>query len=244
MTCCHKTAILFISEAKNGFYIRDYKEKDLAGIYAVYKSAFSEEPWNEYKKCSLCKVNYGIKESDNPAENCKKCGKPLKLEDYWTEKDVNEDINYAKSKEWNSVLVADSSNEILGFTWAYKVNLEKDMSFLKKAQNIDCSKKIIYVDEVATAANSRGKGVATELEKKLFSRAENAGFEYVILRTDERNTAAMNLYRKLGFEKLRYGVSETNTNRYAYDPEFNSRIYLVKKLMPSKNFGGNEERKL
>ena len=241
MTCCHKTVILFISEAKNGFYIRDYRENDFAGLYEVYRSAFSEEPWNEYKKCTSCKVNYGIKESDNPAENCKKCGKPLKLEDYWTEKDVNEDIAYAKSKEWNSILVADSSTGILGFTWAYNASIEKNMNFLKEAQNIDSSKKIIYVDEVATSAKSRGKGVATELEKKLFFRAENAGFEYVILRTDERNTAAMNLYRKLGFERLTYGVSKTNGNKYAYDPEFNSRIYLVKKLLPSKGSGGNSK---
>jgi ribosomal protein S18 acetylase RimI-like enzyme len=236
--------ILFISEAKNGFYVRDYEEKDFAGIYNVYKPAFSEEPWNEYKKCSSCKVNYGIKESNNSAENCKKCGKPLRLEDYWTEKDVNEDINYAKSKEWNSILVADSGGEILGFTWAYNISIEKDMNFLKGAQNIDSSKKIIYVDEVATAANSRGKGVATELEKKLFSKAENAGFGYVILRTDEKNTAAINLYKKLGFERLLYGVSENNGSKYAYDPEFNSRVYLVKKLLPNENIGGNSEGKL
>ena len=195
------------------------------------------------KKCSLCKVNYGIKESNDPAENCKKCSKPLKLEDYWTEKDVSDDISYAKSKEWNSVLVADSGGEILGFTWAYNISIEKDMNFLKGAQNMDCSKKTIYVDEVATAANSRGKGVATELEKKLFSKAENAGFEYVILRTDERNIAAINLYRKLGFERLLYGVSETNESKYAYDPEFNSRVYLVKKLLPGENIGGNNECK-
>ncbi len=241
MTCCHKTVILFISKAKNGFYIRDYREKDFAGLYEVYRSAFSEEPWNEYKKCTSCKVNYGIKESDNPAEDCKKCGKPLKLENYWTERDVNEDISYAKSKEWNSILVADSSTGILGFTWAYNIDIEKDMNFLKEAQNIDSSKRIIYVDEVATSAKSRGKGVATELEKKLFSTAENAGFEYVILRTDERNTAAMNLYMKLGFERLTCGVSKTNGNRYAYDPEFNSRVYLVKRLLPSEDSGGNSK---
>ena len=62
----------------------------------MYKSAFSEESWNEYKKCTSCKVNYGIKESDNPAENCKKCGKPLKLEDYWAEK---EDILHGNAEK-------------------------------------------------------------------------------------------------------------------------------------------------
>ena len=234
MTCYPKTAILFIPEAKNGVYIRNYQEKDFAGIYEAYKSAFSEEPWNEYKKCGSCNVNYGVKESNNPVNKCKKCGKPLKLEDYWTEKDVKGDIDYALSKAWNSILVAESDGEILGFTWAYNINIEKDMNFLKEAQNLDRSKKIIYVDEVATAAKSRGKGVATSLERNLFSGAENAGFEYVILRTDETNTAAMNLYRKLGFERLLYGVSKNNEAKYIYDPEFNSRVYLVKKLLPRK----------
>ncbi len=53
----------------------------------------------------------------------------MKLEDYWSEKDVNEDIAYAKSKEWNSILVADSSTGILGFTWTYNISIEKRHEF-------------------------------------------------------------------------------------------------------------------
>ncbi len=230
MTCCLIATVFFISETKNDFYVRDYQENDFDGVYKVYKSAFSEEPWDEYKKCSFCKVNYGIKESANPPEICKKCGKPLKLEDYWTEEDVKEDIDYAKSKKWNSILIAELDGEIIGFTWAYNVDLNREMTFLKVAQNIDSSKEAVYVDEVATAAKSRRNGVATKLENELFYRAQNAGFEYVVLRTDERNKAARNMYMKLGFEQVLYRKSENDETENVYDPKFNSRVYLVKKL--------------
>jgi ribosomal protein S18 acetylase RimI-like enzyme len=217
--------ILFISGAKDGFSVRKYEEKDFKGVYSVYKEAFSEEPWNEYKKCTACGVNYGIKESENRPAFCKKCDNALKLEDYWTEEDVKSDIRYAGEKSWNSILVASYRGKIIGFTWGYTLQKE-DFPFLGSfSWIIDCSQGI-YVDEVATAPSARGRGVATALERRLFEEAEKSGFKSVVLRTDERNSAAMNLYKKLGFKPL-----EEKTGR-VYDPKFSSRIYLAKVLYP------------
>lgn len=59
---------------------------------------------------------------------------------------------------------------------------------------------IAYISVVATLPNARGKGYAQTLVKKFISIAKDKDLSAVHLYTVETNTAAVTMYRNLGFE--------------------------------------------
>lgn len=95
MECWEATAVWFISEDKLDIRIRNYTASDFEDLYSIYKKAFSEEPWDEYKKCPSCGINYGIKEIVDGAVKCKRCKNNVSLTDYWSKEDVDKDLLYA-----------------------------------------------------------------------------------------------------------------------------------------------------
>ncbi len=123
-------------------------------------------------------------------------------------------MDFAFSQSFNLVLVADRGCSLLGFTWGYKLPLDK-FPFLS---GIVCE-NASYMDEVAVRGNERGKSIGTFLGRKYLEKSRKNGIREVVLRTDETNTASMALFRKLGFTDLK-----------VRDPEFERRIYLAKKL--------------
>lgn len=222
--CWEKTKILFISESKLDIRIRNYNDRDFEDVYGIYSKSFAEDPWNEYMKCGLCGINYGIYESRTAKQSCKKCNGPLKLEEYWSRKDVYDDIGYAMSVDWRRILVAEMNGKLAGFTWGYRMNREK-FGFLSESEVLSKGGEIMYVDEVATSPDCRNMGIATMLETVLLSEARNSGFSYAVLRTDEKNKSAISVYEKLGFRKMKASNGELK------DPEFTSRIYMAKPLV-------------
>ena len=82
-----------------------------------------------------------------------------------------------------------------------------------------------YMDEIAVRGNTRMKGMGYRLGLSYLETAKLQGFNEVVLRTDDRNTASMALFGRLGFEKIKNG------DGYVYDPEFSNRIYLRKELI-------------
>ena len=105
----------------------------------------------------------------------------------------------------------------MGFTWGYNLQMEK-FPFLD-----GLVKNATYMDEIAVISERRAKGVGTLLGNEFLTAAKKTSSE-VVLRTDERNTASMALFKKLGFEPVR--MQET----IIYDPEFPDRIYLRREL--------------
>ncbi len=156
--------------------------------------------------------------------NCKKCNSRLETEDYWSRKDVSEDIAYAFSRDWKRVLVAEANGKLAGFTWGYRMDRDK-FDFLEESDIFSEGDRVMYVDEVATAPSSRNSGIATILESVLLSEARTAGMGYAVLRTDEKNKPAIAVYEKLGFRRMEENGKELT------DPEFPSRIYMAKQLV-------------
>lgn len=191
-------------------FIRPYEERDVQQIIAVYKSAFAEPPWDEFKKCSACNVGYGIKESERAGDACKKCNSLLELVDFWSSEEIIQDLEFALSQPNTVVLVAENSRGIAGFTWGYRLPFEK-FPFLKGK----IGPSTLYMDEMAVQGNKRLRGVGTRLGQAFLDAAKAQGLEEATLRTDERNPASIALFKKLGFRKM-------NT----YDPEFPSRVYM------------------
>lgn len=142
----------------------------------------------------------------------------------WASDEVLKDMKYALSQKNPIMLVAAENgpvgddSRIVGFTWGYSIVPAK-FPFL--ADFVDIS-TCGYIDEVAVDAGYRKIGVATLLTKQCISRAAEMGMSRLFLRTDESNTAAMNLYASLGFEKVLTGKTLTPI----YDPVYKNRIYL------------------
>lgn len=102
---------------------------------------------------------------------------------------------------------------------------ENSFSFLGETGLFsDKENRIMYVDEVATSPDYRNRGIATLLETVLLSEARKAGFSWAVLRTDERNKAAVNVYEKLGFKQINGREGSIK------DPEFSNRIYMARQL--------------
>lgn len=194
--------------------IREYSEQDFFQLVEVYRSAFSEPPWNEYKKCSYCGENYGIKELELPIKKCKKCNISLSLLEFWSNVEIKKDLDFALSQRECVILIAESNRLMSGFLWGYKLPLEK-FPFLKGKVDINSN----YMDEIAVAGNSRNRGIGKSLGNEYIKRNMQKNTNEIILRTDERNTASMRLFSSLGFQSL-----------YIYDPEFSYRIYLKRRL--------------
>jgi len=196
--------------------VRPYRESDLKQLISLYKSAFAEPPWDEFMKCSSCGVNYGRDESQKPPETCKneKCTEKLKLIEFWSSKEITEDLDFANSQPEPIILVAENNRGLVGMTWGYQLPFEK-FPFLEG--RID--QKSNYIDEIAVAGDRRLKGIGTLLGKRYLQLSEQKGIRESVLRTDQRNTASIALFKKLGFRSL--GI---------YDPQYADRIYLSKKL--------------
>ncbi|MBN1924056.1 MAG: GNAT family N-acetyltransferase [Nanoarchaeota archaeon] len=231
-------------------------EKDGWSLKNIYRSAFAEEPWGEFKKCCKCGKRYGKDDVEEivsygrfgekstayttksrRCENneCMTDMRPIdpecidtplytskNLVDFWSNEDIDGDLEFALSQSNTIVLVAESGGELLGFTWGYKM---PEKPFLQGKVNKDS----FYIDEVAVRGDKRRVGVGTALCKELLKRIEAMEISDVVLRTDERNTASMGLYEKFGFKPI---IDEKDPRGFIYDPSMGleNRIYLRKEL--------------
>ncbi len=194
-----------------GIVIRPFQEKDLASLVCVYQSAFAEPPWDEYKKCSSCQRGYGLDALE--MSSCVACGS--RLVDFWSASQVEGDLRDAQQQPNSFVLVAESGEKLVGFTWGYALPVVK-FPFLAGRVNDS-----IYMDEIAVSGTTRLGGIGTALGDVFLREVGRQGKDSAVLRTDERNTASMALFKRLGFRSILDGAG-----RVVYDPEFASRIYL------------------
>jgi ribosomal protein S18 acetylase RimI-like enzyme len=195
--------------------IRRYSPSDFQRLVEVYQSAFAEPPWDEYMRCNFCGINYGVLESQQSTENCKKCESPLQLVPFWSVEDIRADLDFASSQPAATGLVAEVDKKLIGFIWGYRLPFNK-FPFLREKVSNDA----IYVDDIAVRGDCRLKGIGKSLcvsfLSEVFSPAINSSES--VLRTDRRNVASMGLFSSVGFKEI--GIT---------DPKFPFRVYLAKR---------------
>ncbi|MDE1861253.1 MAG: GNAT family N-acetyltransferase [Candidatus Micrarchaeota archaeon] len=195
--------------------VRPFAERDLAELIKIYRAAFAEPPWDEFKKCSGCGAPYSREEAGEPLQSCAYCDRELSLTDFWSAREIAGEIDHARSQRGGIVIVADVNGALAGFTYGYGIKLES-FPFLGGVMNGNAA----YMDDIAVGPDKREMGVGTELGARFLELMGEQGFGQVVVRTDERNGASMALFEAaLGFSKT--GV---------YDPKFPSRLYLKKDL--------------
>jgi len=130
---------------------------------------------------------------------------------FWTSEMVDEDINFALSQKDFIGKLALNSNNVVGFTWGYKLPLEK-FPFLKEVVGED----VIYIDELAVKSDFRRRKIGSMLTNMLIEDASRLGYDILTLRTDINGIAYI-FYSKLGFE-------DTSIR----DPQYPERTYMKK----------------
>jgi len=92
----------------------------------------------------------------------------------------------------NQILVAEVDRKIVGYIF-----------FLKRAEfPLETTYTWAYVNELYVHPAYRRRGIATKLMKQAFDYLKSIGVTHVRLNVMMKNQAAINLYRKLGFEDL------------------------------------------
>ncbi len=126
-------------------------------------------------------------------------------EDFWRVPDVISDIKDQMKKDSALFMIAQSGKDIAGFTWGYRAN-RLGMQAICGSTSLDYlfdeHSSIFYIDELATAALFRRRGIGSQLTQALIGEARALGNGVFCLRTDIKAQAARTLYEALGFIDL------------------------------------------
>ncbi|MGV8086723.1 MAG: GNAT family N-acetyltransferase [Candidatus Woesearchaeota archaeon] len=137
----------------------------------------------------------------------------------WSTKEIAKELEYSLQQKNNINLIAEINKKIVGFVWGYDLPIDR-FSFLKSV--VDNSSN--YLSEIAVNNNTRIRGIGTRLVQEYFQICKEKNLNEIVLRTDERNTASMNLFNKTGYIPL------NNDGFSVYDPKYPNRIYFSKKV--------------
>ncbi len=85
----------------------------------------------------------------------------------------------------------------------------------------------VYISEVMTDPDFRGKGVATQLINVFLQEAKEA-YTHAVIRVWDENKPALSLYRKMGFTEI--GTITQTKFRTENQPFEMNKIYLCNKL--------------
>ena len=118
--------------------------------------------------------------------------------------------------------MAFSGDELAGVLIALPLSYDKEFPRDRCPQvSVETS---VYIAEVMTHSDFRGKGVASELLESFLQKAKD-NYTDVIIRVWDENEPALSLYEKMGFKKL--GVELVQTKLSSPGEEFKMRkIYM------------------
>ncbi|MCL4365041.1 MAG: GNAT family N-acetyltransferase [Candidatus Marsarchaeota archaeon] len=230
--------------------IRKYEERDFVRIAEVYKSAFAEQPWNEFMKCKRCEVNYGKDEVrrgygyssigarleyvEPKTENreCKKCGVSLSARVRQTQggayvltnKDFTEFWSESDVKKDLSFAEAQSNPIILvAESQGILVGFTWGYS-IPLAEFPFLAAKVgegsVYMDEIAVDPSFRRSGIGKQLCHSFVESASSLAGAGLVVLRTDENNAA-SMSMFRSLEFESLGV---------YDPKFESRLYLKREI--------------
>lgn len=140
----------------------------LSSLVTCYRQVFAGEPWNEWKRCSLCgqKFGWGARR-ELKGQKYIHCGQ--KLIDFWPRQKIAEDIQNETSAQasfWLAVI----GRRVVGFCWGYRISIEVLSQKLKLAcleasfkQNFKYSGDVGYLDDMGLLEKYRGRGWAGKM---------------------------------------------------------------------------------
>lgn len=144
--------------------IEPFKNPEVvAQIVTIYQQSFGNEPWNEGYKCVVCE--HVIPLGNCEPELCSACiitGNLIPMVPYWPTEKVMGDFYREMGKRDAVCLVAKDGEEVIGFAWGYKIEMNESTNKNLEAPRLHIMRTgcIPYLDEVAVSPPYRRKGVA------------------------------------------------------------------------------------
>lgn len=179
----------------------------LPELIRCYRQVFSEEPWNEWKRCQVCDVKWGLAERHIiRALGFKHCG--VRVVDFWPVKTVRENIRNdipANASCWLALV----DQRIIGFCWGNPITPEDfENKVGSRGQGIALRLReqfgniayIAYQNEIGVLKEWRGRKIAKELFIRRLRDFHRAGLAVGVVRTKTNPpTITYIWYKKLGY---------------------------------------------
>ena len=159
----------------------------------LYARVFAGPPWFEIKKCVSCNETYG-KGDDleifHNGDTCRRCGKPLRLIDYWYGGPAHRVFEDAVSRPGSvGVGARHSSGELIAFSWGFAVPDEDTPTVLfgkatqlLREKGID-SAETFYAAETGVDPRYQRRGIGSRVMYARFRAGKEAGFRGICGRT-------------------------------------------------------------
>ncbi len=176
-------------------------------LIKCYREVFSEEPWNEWKQCKICKTKWGLNEKPLLQKiNFRHCGQPIV--DFWPEEVVQKDLLHEITPN-ASCWLALNNKTVIGFCWGYPIspkNLEKKLKLQGLTEyiynNFGNTGRIAYHDDLGVLKQYRGMGIAKEMFIRSLQDFSNQRLQIGVGRTKTNPPAVTYLW----FVKIGYKV--------------------------------------
>ena len=177
-------------------------------IIDCYESVFMGEPWNEWKKCTDCGINYGLDEfkemvgsTTNVNLNCKNddcSSEVLETDSFYKGGDqLGQKILSAARREeglldLTAYVVSEracAEDRLVGFLWGYKFPSNDSPSVMfSKAQDMLVSNGFdlnttLYLAETGVVPGYRGQGIGQSLLSEMKYQMVSQGLTGMVMRT-------------------------------------------------------------
>jgi hypothetical protein len=179
-------------------------------LIACYQEVFSDEPWNEWKKCQVCQTKWGIKQmAELEKFNYRHCD--ATVVDFWKSQQLKNDFQELVSQKQISFWVAMYGCELIGFIIGYPLNLKELEIKLDQPGIVKKIRKrfgkidfVVYQADIGVKKHYRRHDIATELFKRRLADFQKIKIKIGIVRV-QTNPPSVTLpwFRdKLGYEVI------------------------------------------
>lgn len=129
--------------------------------------------------------------------------------------------------EKGNAIIAIENNRIVAAILTCPLNL--DVLLPEVIRQNFAIEKCVYITEMMVTELSRGKGIGKQLLTEFFNTVEKNCYSDAFIRVWDKNTTALNLYKKVGFEPVAT-IEHTKIKENGKDTFVMKKIYLHQKL--------------
>lgn len=171
-------------------------------IASVYQQSFGGEPWNEGYLCPVCEKVFPRPYDAGTCTACAKQSKAVLLVEYWPMSKIVSDFYCEMKKPESICVIAQISNQIIGFAWGYRLSANTEIDSHLDAPGLHklLSGNFFYLDECAITPPHQGKGIGKMLVSNIFKEQQQ---KQVLLRT-MNGSRMCNLIKNKGGEIIQH----------------------------------------
>lgn len=159
----------------------------LSGLVDCYRKVFAGAPWNEWKKCGVCKKEWGEDSATElVAMGFLHCGEIVA--DSWPAAKVEYDLSL-QLKARTSCWIAVIRDWVIGFAWGYPIcpakladDLKSPDLVLNLEQMFGPHVEVAYQDDLGVLPEFRGNGISRQLIARRLKDLKDQGLKVGVAR--------------------------------------------------------------